>query len=190
MEKWTDKVALVTGASSGIGKAICEELVNHGVKVVGLARRIDKLKVKWISESSPKKGFLSLSKQFFNKKFNYFQAIADELKTRPGKFMPLQCDLSNEMEVMRSMEWIEKNMGGVMILINCAAIKTIQTFMNGGIDEWKQTMDVNVMGTILLTKKVLQLMKKKGKFLAFSLIKVHFTTEQNCRHWQRYDHDY
>lgn len=45
MEKFTDKVALVTGASSGIGRAICEELVNNGMKVVGLARRIDKLKV-------------------------------------------------------------------------------------------------------------------------------------------------
>lgn len=77
----------------------------------------------------------------------------------------MQCDLSNEMEVMRSMDWIEKNLGGVVILINCAALKMNQLFMTGGIDEWKQTMDVNVMGTVLLTKKVLQLMKKKGESL-------------------------
>lgn len=46
MDRWNDKVALVTGASSGIGKAIVEDLVRKGMKVVGLARRIDKIKVR------------------------------------------------------------------------------------------------------------------------------------------------
>ncbi|RXG51522.1 Dehydrogenase/reductase SDR family member 11 [Armadillidium vulgare] len=43
MEKWNGRVALVSGASSGIGYAICENLVKNGMKVVGAARRIDKL---------------------------------------------------------------------------------------------------------------------------------------------------
>ena len=44
MERWTDKVALVTGASTGIGRAIVEELVVKGMKVVGLDLTVDKLK--------------------------------------------------------------------------------------------------------------------------------------------------
>lgn len=45
MEKWKGKVAVVTGASTGIGKEIVKSLVQHGVNVVGLARRVEMVEV-------------------------------------------------------------------------------------------------------------------------------------------------
>lgn len=44
MERWNGRVALVTGASVGIGAAICRALVQHGLVVVGCARNVDKIK--------------------------------------------------------------------------------------------------------------------------------------------------
>lgn len=44
MERWRDRVALVTGASSGIGAAVAQMLAENGMKVVGCARRVDKIR--------------------------------------------------------------------------------------------------------------------------------------------------
>ena len=49
MERWTGRVALVTGASVGIGAAVTKALVGHGMRVVGCGRNMDKLEV-WLAE--------------------------------------------------------------------------------------------------------------------------------------------
>lgn len=93
----------------------------------------------------------------------------EELKGKPGKLIPLQCDLSIQSEIEAALEWIEKNLGSIDILINSAAINLDWSNINGGIEELKKTLDINLLGLSLITKGILQLLKNKGKFwLSFS----------------------
>ena len=111
---------------------------------------------------------ISFSSLFFH------QALAEELKSKPGKLFPLQCDLSNQNDIMRVLEWIEKNLGTVNILINNAATNTDVTMHTGEMDDWKKVFDVNFLGLTCMTKEVLKLMKKKGKYPWVTIILLQF----------------
>lgn len=54
MEKWADKVAVVTGATSGIGEETCRQLITKGMIVVGFGRKVDKLQVSPLFSKSVK----------------------------------------------------------------------------------------------------------------------------------------
>ena len=89
------------------------------------------------------------------------------MKSKPGKLFPLQCDLTSDTEIMKCMEWIEKNMGCVDVLINNAAICINTTTLDCTMEEWKKTFDVNVIGLSRITKEIVKLMKKKGKTIFY-----------------------
>ena len=85
------------------------------------------------------------------------------MKSKPGKLFPLQCDLSNQNDVMRVLEWTEKNLGTMDILINNAASNVDITLLSGELEDWKKMFDMNFLGLSYMTKEVLKLMKKKGE---------------------------
>lgn len=93
MERWVDKIALVTGASVGIGAAITEELAKAGVKVFGLARRSEK-----IEELKKKVGDVK------------------------GEIIPLKGDISKEADILAAFDVIKNKFGTIHILVNNAGI--------------------------------------------------------------------
>nr|CAD7400405.1 unnamed protein product [Timema cristinae] len=132
MERWSGKVALVTGASVGIGAAIVEELVRHGVKVVGLARRVEKV-----------------------------EELAAGLNNAPGKLYALKADASKEEDILAAFDWIKKNLGGVHILINNAGLGTAETLSNVGDISWR-VLELNVKALSIFTREALKSMKERG----------------------------
>jgi len=105
MDKWVGKFALVTGASGGIGSAIAEKLVKHGVNVVGSGRNIAKL-----------------------------NEIATNLKNEKGKFYPVQCDFLKEEEILSMFKFIKEKFGVLHICINNAGLAHQASLLEGNTD--------------------------------------------------------
>lgn len=138
MEKWVGKIAAVTGASAGIGRAISIALANAGVNVVGLARRPEKV-----------------------------QDIANELKSGAGTVHGRACDVADEVSVKSAFQWIEGTFGGVDILVNSAGIWRFISLLDDNENtsaELKRTMDVNYMGTVYCTREAYKSMNKRGTY--------------------------
>lgn len=93
MERWNGRVAVVTGASSGIGAAICQELVKAGMIVCGLATRKDKV-----------------------------EQLRLSLFGAEGQLNAVDCDITSEQSVKTAYTWIEKTYGGIDLLINNAGV--------------------------------------------------------------------
>ncbi|XP_067004661.1 dehydrogenase/reductase SDR family member 11 [Anabrus simplex] len=133
MERWSGRVALVTGASAGIGAAIAKELVNHGMQVVGLARRDDKVK-----------------------------ELAAQCENAPGKLYAFQGDISKKEDVIAAFNWIKDNLGGVDVLVNNAGMMHESNLHDGEVEEWRQILEVNVLGLSLCTREAVQSMRERG----------------------------
>ena len=101
MEKWKGKVAVVTGASAGIGAAIVQELAAHGLIVVALARRPQKIE----------------------------ENIKD-FPASYGKIHAKFCDVSNLDSIKETFEWISKELGVVHVLVNNAGIGRFVKFFS------------------------------------------------------------
>ncbi|XP_037936372.1 farnesol dehydrogenase [Teleopsis dalmanni] len=135
MQRWKNKVAVVTGASNGIGAACAQALVQAGLTVVGLARRQDRI-------------------------INLKEELPESTKSN---LHAIKCDVSVEESVLEAFKSVKDKFGGVDILINNAGIiATTQLSQTDNTKEIRQTVDTNIMGTVYCTRESFESMKERN----------------------------
>jgi len=112
-------VALITGASSGIGEATALALADHGAAVAIAARRTDRL-----------------------------NAVADRIRDAGGTALPLEADVSDRAQAQAAVERTVSELGRLDSLINNAGLMLLGPAVDADFDEWRRMLDVNVDGVL------------------------------------------
>lgn len=128
------KVAVITGAARGIGKATAIALAKEGVNVGLIARNEEALK-----------------------------QVAAEVRALGVNAAYATADVSSKEQVEAAIEVIKNELGSTNILINNAGVASFATVLEMDPEEWKRIIDTNLMGTYYVTRTVLpQLIEKNG----------------------------
>ncbi len=133
MAKLDGKVAVITGASSGIGEATAETLAAEGAAVVVAARREDRL-----------------------------NDLVGRIEGDGGRVLPVACDVTDEEQAHALIQGAKDELGSVDILVNNAGVMQLSKIEKGLSDEWRTMFDVNVMGLLYVTDAAVQVMKEQG----------------------------
>jgi len=138
-----DKVAIVTGASSGIGYATALTLSKSGAKVAIGARRTDKL-----------------------------LELENKIRQNGGEAFSQKLDVTKKSDCNSFVDATIKKWGGVDILVNNAGLMPLSFVKNLKIDEWDQMIDVNIKGVLYCTAAVIPHMyaKKSGHIINISSV--------------------
>lgn len=124
-------IAVVTGASSGIGAATARRLVAEGFHVVVAARRSDRL-----------------------------DALVQEI----GEATAVACDITDDASVAKLAATVGALNGRVSLLVNNAGgARGMDPVSSGSVDDWQWMFDVNVLGTLRVTKALLPALEASGK---------------------------
>lgn len=139
----TGQVAIVTGASSGIGADAARGYAQAGASVALLARRKEKL-----------------------------EALASEISDNGGKAFAVQCDVSKEKQVQAAFDRIMTNLGKVDILLNNAGVAIRGSVDQIEEEDWDRSMNINVKGPYFMAKYAVPIMKsqKYGRIVNVSSV--------------------
>lgn len=131
-----NKNVLVTGGTRGIGEAISREFAKKGYDII-----INYVKSKEKAEK-----------------------LKEELEaTYNIKVLPIKADISNETEINNMVDVAIKEFGKIDVLVNNAGIVIDKEFENRTVEEWRQTLDINLIAPFVLTKLVgKEMLKQKS----------------------------
>jgi NADP-dependent 3-hydroxy acid dehydrogenase YdfG len=131
-EYLSDSVAIVTGASSGIGEATAEALAKEGASVVLAARRVDELK-----------------------------ALADRIATEGGDAFVVETDITEEDDIDNLVETTMDEYGRIDVLVNNAGVMLLEPLERADRSNLQQMVEVNLLGLMNLTHAVVPIMQQQ-----------------------------
>jgi len=134
MKKLTGRVAIVTGASKGIGAAAAKALAAEGAAVA-------------VNYSSGKEGA---------------ERVVSQITREGGKAIAIQADVSKAADVKRMFEETKKALGSVDVLVNNAGVFQFDPIEAITEKEFHREFDINVLGTILATQEALKYFPRTG----------------------------
>lgn len=142
MDEMKNKVALVTGASSGIGRATAIKFAAEGAQVVAVARRADRL-----------------------------VEVATEIQSKGGVCKTIAADVTQESSIERIVRETVDAFGGIDVLVNAAGIIANGTIENTKLQDWDYMFNVNVRAPFYLTQRALpHLIERKGNVVNVSSV--------------------
>src|SRR6478672_3753303 len=119
-------VALVTGASSGIGQAAARNLAARGAAVALVARRADRL-----------------------------QQLAGEIADAGGTALPIEADVSEREQAAAAVERTAEELGRLDVLVNNAGVMLLGPIADAPLEEWERMVDVNLLGLLYTARAAL-----------------------------------
>jgi NAD(P)-dependent dehydrogenase (short-subunit alcohol dehydrogenase family) len=138
------QVALVTGASSGIGEHFAEVLAAAGAKVAAAARRADRL-----------------------------ADLAERIEARGGECLPLSCDVTDRQSITQAIAAAEAHLGPVSVLVNNAGVVVSKPLFEHTEEDWDYVVDTNLKGAWLAAREFAHHLverKRPGRIINISSI--------------------
>lgn len=126
-------VALVTGASSGLGRRFALVLAQNGASVVLVARRKERL-----------------------------EALAAEIEAAGGRALPIAADVADRAEIVRAFDAAQAKFGPVTVLINNAGVAKPQSFLGMRDETWRETLDINLDAVVATAQEAARRMVAAG----------------------------
>ena len=128
-----EKVAVITGASSGLGKQMAFGFAKQGANLAILARRIERL-----------------------------EELKKELESFGVKVLPIKCDVTDTNSINEAANLVEKTFGKVDILVNCAGASRDKGVLDMEDSEWDFTISTDLTSVFKVTRAFANIMKKNN----------------------------
>ena len=128
-----NRVAVVTGASSGLGKQMCKAFALSGANIAILARRYDRL-----------------------------EELKKELEKNNVRVLPVHCDVTSTEDINNAAKLVEEEFGKVDILVNCAGSSKDASLLEMKDDEWDFTIETDLTSVFKVTRAFANIMKKNN----------------------------